>query len=83
MLLHGASDLYDGSLIARTQHVIVVTVNYRLGAFGFLFDDENAPAENDELPGFQWGAEQMIITAATFGAQHQCQFWDAYPAALG
>lgn len=35
-LVHGAGDLYDGSLIARTDHVIVVSINYRLGAFGFL-----------------------------------------------
>lgn len=36
MLLHGAGDLYDGSLIARRDHVIVVSINYRLGVFGFL-----------------------------------------------
>jgi carboxylesterase type B len=36
MLLHGAGDEYDGSLIARTDDIIVVSINYRLGAFGFL-----------------------------------------------
>ncbi|MDH6214874.1 carboxylesterase/lipase family protein [Streptomyces pseudovenezuelae] len=32
----GAGDLYDGSRIAKTDNVVVVTVNYRLGVFGFL-----------------------------------------------
>jgi carboxylesterase type B len=36
VLVHGESDMYDGSLIARTDHVVVVTINYRLTAFGFL-----------------------------------------------
>ena len=36
MPLHGAGDEYDGSLIARTDDIIVVvSINYRLGAFGF------------------------------------------------
>ncbi|MFE1109101.1 carboxylesterase/lipase family protein [Streptomyces rochei] len=32
----GSGDREDGSLIARTNNVVVVTVNYRLGVFGFL-----------------------------------------------
>ncbi|WP_197435560.1 carboxylesterase/lipase family protein [Agrobacterium vitis] len=32
----GSGDNYDPSRLARTQDVLVVTVNYRLGAFGFL-----------------------------------------------
>jgi para-nitrobenzyl esterase len=32
----GASNQHDGSLIVTTDHIIVVSLNYRLGAFGFL-----------------------------------------------
>jgi para-nitrobenzyl esterase len=32
----GAGSIYDGALLAARRHVIVVTINYRLSAFGFL-----------------------------------------------
>ncbi|MFD8277545.1 carboxylesterase/lipase family protein [Streptomyces flaveolus] len=32
----GSGNAEDGSLIARTNNVVVVTINYRLGVFGFL-----------------------------------------------
>lgn len=32
----GSGDTQDGSLIARANNVVVVTINYRLGVFGFL-----------------------------------------------
>jgi len=35
-LTTGAGDQHDGSLIATTDHIIVVSINYRLGPFGFL-----------------------------------------------
>ena len=35
-LANGAGDQHDGSLIVKTDHIIVVSINYRLGVFGFL-----------------------------------------------
>lgn len=35
-LTTGAGDQQDGSLLAQTQHVVVVSINYRLGPLGFL-----------------------------------------------
>ena len=35
-LTSGAGDQHDGSLIVTTDHIIVVSVNYRLGPLGFL-----------------------------------------------
>ncbi|KAH3732160.1 carboxylesterase family protein [Pelomyxa schiedti] len=32
----GSDSLYDATIIASTQNVVVVTTNYRLGIFGFL-----------------------------------------------
>ncbi|WP_181138425.1 carboxylesterase/lipase family protein [Streptomyces sp. Ru73] len=32
----GSGDVYDGSQFAKANNVVVVTVNYRLGVFGFL-----------------------------------------------
>ena len=33
----GASPLYDGAALARQHDVVVVTVNHRLNAFGYLY----------------------------------------------
>ncbi|MFL6073606.1 MAG: carboxylesterase/lipase family protein [Mycobacteriales bacterium] len=35
-LVNGSSTQHDGSLIVRNTRVVVVTINYRLGVFGFL-----------------------------------------------
>ena len=35
-LVNGSGDQHDGSLIASTDHIVVVSINYRLGVFGFL-----------------------------------------------
>ena len=34
--LVGSGDFYDGSKLAEKGHLVVVTINYRLGPFGFL-----------------------------------------------
>ena len=36
----GSIPWYNGSNLARTGDVVVVTINYRLGAFGFLYLDQ-------------------------------------------
>lgn len=56
----GSESLYDGSILAKTQDIIVVTINYRLGALGFLdFSSKNEncvanPAIHDVIAALQW-----------------------------
>jgi para-nitrobenzyl esterase len=35
-LVNGAGDQQDGSLFVQDEHIVVVSLNYRLGPFGFL-----------------------------------------------
>jgi para-nitrobenzyl esterase len=63
----GSQALYDGATLARRGEVVVVTANYRLGAFGFLgLDDERFAANAgllDQLAVLEWVTEH----AAAFG----------------
>ena len=45
----GSADLFDGAALARSGEIVVVTINYRLGVFGFVdlggaLGDARAPA---------------------------------------
>ncbi|MBM7366007.1 carboxylesterase/lipase family protein [Gordonia hydrophobica] len=63
-ILGGTSTpIYDGSYLARSRDVIVVTVNYRVGPLGFLdFSDYSTPerqfdsnlALRDMIAGLEW-----------------------------
>ncbi len=62
------SDLYDGTYLAASQNVVVVTFNYRLGALGFLAtDDMPSGAGNfgfsDQLMALNWVHQNI----ASFG----------------
>lgn len=55
-------DNYDGSAISKLGQVVVVTINYRLGLFGFIahpsLDDEQGESGNygirDQIAALQW-----------------------------
>ncbi len=55
----GSANEYDGSVLAEQGDVIVVTINYRLGAFGFL----NLAAHGDEFAGSASNAVRDQILA--------------------
>jgi len=40
----GSGNLYDGSVLASAGHVIVITLNYRLGILGTCYPLINCPA---------------------------------------
>lgn len=50
-----ATPLYDGTLLARSQDVVVVTIQYRFGPFGMLdFSGYSSPERHfDENPGLK------------------------------
>lgn len=59
--LTGAGSQYDGTQLANAAHAIVVTINYRLGIFGFMALDAltaEAPAGNyglqDQQAALRW-----------------------------
>ena len=64
----GSQLIYDGALLARRSDVVVVTVNYRLGALGFLdleprFGAEFAGSANlgvlDQITALAWVRENI------------------------
>lgn len=71
---HSALDLYDPASIVSQQRVIVVTLNYRLGALGFLDwstlhpDWENNLGLSDQHCALQWVTHHIT----DFGGDPQC-----------
>jgi para-nitrobenzyl esterase len=65
---------YDGSRLSRDGNVVVVSLSYRLGAFGFLYaEDQELPrGTEDVITAFEWirdnieafGGDPTNITAA-------------------
>ncbi|KAJ8317909.1 hypothetical protein KUTeg_003000 [Tegillarca granosa] len=56
--LYGQGMLHDGSFLALSGNVIVVTINYRLNIFGFLSTGDDASVGNyglwDQLEAIKW-----------------------------
>lgn len=56
--VHGASNHFQGHILASFYDVVVVTINYRLGALGFLSTaDENSPGNYgvlDQVMALKW-----------------------------
>lgn len=67
----GSSDLYDGAHLANKGDVVVVTINYRMGPFGFLYFDglpnhegfENNLGIKDQVAALKWVHDNI----ASFG----------------
>lgn len=61
--IHGASNLFPGHIMATFYNVVVVTLNYRLGALGFLSTgDMNSPGNYgilDQVMALKWVYENV------------------------
>lgn len=73
--MNGSANLYDGSALAR-RGVVVVTVNYRLGAFGFLAHpalsgEDPAKSGNYGLLDQQAALRWVQANAAAFGGDER------------
>nr|AHJ25667.1 acetylcholinesterase type-2 [Sogatella furcifera] len=44
-------DVYDADMVAATSDVIVASMQYRVGAFGFLYLAQDLPRGSEEAPG--------------------------------
>src|SRR5881296_1459270 len=68
----GSQTLYDGSALARRGDVVVVTINYRLGALGFLRlrelgGDDSAASGNegllDQIAALEWVRDELAASS--------------------
>jgi len=57
-LIYGAGSRYNGAPLAR-KGVVVVTINYRLGPFGFLAHPDLSAASSDAVSGNQGFLDQI------------------------
>ncbi|KAG5870927.1 hypothetical protein JTB14_038193 [Gonioctena quinquepunctata] len=66
-------DIYDADIIAATSDVIVASMQYRVGSFGFLYMNRYFPRGSDETPGNMGLWDQVLAirwikeNAAAFG----------------
>ncbi|XP_060069261.1 acetylcholinesterase-like [Ylistrum balloti] len=65
--LIGQGSLYDGSYLALTGDVVVVTLNYRLGPFGFTVSPTNGISGNYGLWDQRLALEWVQSNIASFG----------------
>ena len=66
----GSSPMYDGANLARRGDVVVVTINYRLGALGYLFLEELGGSNFgmlDQVAALRWVSDEI----AAFGGDPQ------------
>jgi carboxylesterase type B len=63
----GSGDQHDGALISRTDKIIVVSINYRLGVFGFL----SLPSLSAEAPDRSSGNYGMLDWLAALRWTHR------------
>ncbi len=70
MMGSGSSAMYDGAHLVRRGDVVVVTINYRLGALGFLHTDDLGHGEGtanagiaDQIQALRWVRDNI----AAFG----------------
>jgi len=71
----GSAGLYNGSHLARDGDVVVVTINYRLGALGFLALHEAFPEQasanlgiRDQIAALEWVRDNI----EAFGGDPEC-----------
>jgi para-nitrobenzyl esterase len=72
----GSASFYEGSVLARRGDIVVVTVNYRLGAFGYLYlapglraaDAVSNLGLQDQCAALEWVRENI----ADFGGDPDC-----------
>jgi len=67
----GSGSLYDGSFLALTQNIIVVTINYRLGAFGFFYLSGTDAVGNQALRDQNLALKWVYNNAHTFGGDQK------------
>jgi len=61
----GSDPLYNGAKLASERYIIVITINYRLGAFGFMVQDETGRGGtnglDDQLTALKWIQKNIEI----------------------
>ena len=66
-LSSGSATIYDGTTLSAQGQIIVVTINYRLGAFGFLASDSSDVTGNAGMEDQQAALVWVKENVASFG----------------